>query len=438
MKIKNLLIPYIPTFNKRLKLINEKSKLYGEITTDEDIYTYQINKFNRLWKEVLENNSFYAFWAEKHNLPNKINSINDLHEFPVLTKKDIQENRSLIFDELSDYYTISTGGSTGVPAEFPTNETEKNYEYANTYLGRSWWGIQPLSKTSLFWGHSHLFGTGINGKINEIKRRFFDWLINTERMDAYNMNSKTIKSYSRRLLQNNPECIIGYTSLLSKLAKYINEEGYQYNGKKLKAVIATSETIYEQDYINITKAFNVPLVLEYGMAETSVIAYSQHSTKEMKLFWDSFIGISNDNFLNITTLNNRLFPLINYDTGDKVKINKHFKGSIFEISEIFGRDQQSVIINTIYDEPIEVSGILIIHILKSYKNIYSIQFKQLKDGYLEIYFTATSQIQALELKKYFIVELKRDYPSIDQHFISFFAIESEEKTLAGKEKINLK
>ena len=39
----------------------------------------------------------------------------------------------------------------------------------------------------------------------------------------------------------------------------------------------------------------------------------------MKLFWDTFIGIKNDeNVLNITTINDRIFPLINYSTNDLI------------------------------------------------------------------------------------------------------------------------
>jgi phenylacetate-coenzyme A ligase PaaK-like adenylate-forming protein len=81
-----------------------------------------------------------------------------------------EETKKLIFNHLKEYNTISTGGSSGEPTAFPTNKDESNFLYSNIYIGRSWWNIKPLDPTLLYWGHSHLFGSGIKGKINEFKK----------------------------------------------------------------------------------------------------------------------------------------------------------------------------------------------------------------------------------------------------------------------------
>ena len=142
---------------------------------------------------------FYKMWKEKYNLPEKILSIEELNNFPVLTKKEIQQNSELIFSHLKDYQTTSTGGSTGEPTKFPYIKSEMEYNYATNYLARSWWGFEPLDKVLLFWGHSHLFGNGVKGKINQYKRVMLDLLINTKRLNAYDMSFNTIGKYVKEL-----------------------------------------------------------------------------------------------------------------------------------------------------------------------------------------------------------------------------------------------
>ena len=57
----------------------------------------------------------------------------------------------------------------------------------------------------------------------------------------------------------------------------------------LRGIIVTSETISDRDIEIIGQAFKVPVICEYGMAETSVVAYSVPNDKGLKIFWDSFI-----------------------------------------------------------------------------------------------------------------------------------------------------
>ena len=231
-------------FKNRLILLKRKIKLYKEFIDEDEIIKYQIEKFNLIWRDAQTNNEFYKYWAKKHNLPKQIKSIDELKLFPKLTKNDIQQNKELIFKDLNNFYTVSTGGSTGEPMKFPTSKAEKEIEYANTYLGKSWWNVNPLDDIVMFWGHSHLFGTGIKGKINHFKRIFQDWLINTKRFNAYDMTVDTLSTYYHRLKKLDPKVIIGYTSLNYKLAKYIKENDLSIGNKtNLKSVIFTSESV---------------------------------------------------------------------------------------------------------------------------------------------------------------------------------------------------
>ena len=138
-------------------------------------------------------------------------------------------------------------------------------------MARGWWNVKPLDGIFLIWGHSHLFGDGIKGQINYYKRLFYDWLINTKRLSAYDLSINSLSNYYQILKKSNPTLIIGYTSAIYKLAKHIDENNLDIENKSnLKGVVVTSETVTNYDINLIKKVFNVPCIIEYGMAETGL------------------------------------------------------------------------------------------------------------------------------------------------------------------------
>ncbi len=420
-------------FKHRLNLLEEKRKLYSKIVSSEDIYDYQIIQFNRIWQNAIDNIPFYIMWKEKYNLPDRIEAIEELKKFPILTKKDIQQNQNLIFSHLSDYNTISTGGSTGEPTKFPVSKEESDFSYANHYLARGWWDIKSLDEVLLFWGHSHLFGGGIKGQINQYKRVLSDWLINTTRLNAYDMSVNTLGKYYQKLKNSNPSMILGYTSTIYKIAKYIQENNLDIGLKdNLKGVVVTSETVTQYDIDLIESVFKVPCIIEYGMAETGVIAYSKEASNNIKIFWDSFIVIKDDaNTLLVSTISNKLFPLINYRTDDIV--DSEDKLSILTIKKIEGREKDILKVNSKNGE-LELSGILMIHLLKAYQGIYEIQFKQKDRLKVEISFTGDKKLNITDIASYFINNIKINHPDINENSFTFKQVQEIPKTIAGKAK----
>ena len=421
-------------FRDRIKLLKERNNIYNKNLSNESIYEYQLNKFNLQWRTIVRDNKFYKYWYKKHNLPSQIANLEDLQGFPILTKKDIQQHRDLIFSNSPNCPVISTGGSTGEPTQFPTSRIEQLNNYANTYSGRGWCNISPLDEIILFWGHSHLFGIGIQGQINQIKRSLSDYLINTKRLNAYDMSVGTLDKYYKIIKKSDPKAILGYTSLIYKLAKYIKENNLNVGDKSnLEAIIVTSETVTQMDVKLIEEVFRIPCVVEYGMAETGVIAYSKLDTKDLRVFWDSFIGLKDsNNILNITTINDKLFPLINYRTDDIISTNDDH--SILKMSSINGRKKDIVEIVS-NGKLLEISGILLIHALKLYKGIFEIQFIQKEHGKVSIHFTANSEMNIPKVLNYFIENIKVDYPDIDSDCFDIVQVDSIPKTIAGKQKL---
>ncbi len=417
-------------FRKRLRFLENKKKLYRITKSVDEIYKFQIDHFNNIWAKAAVEIPFYKFWKKKYDLPIYINNLDELKNFPVLKKKDIQENENLIFSSLKNYSIISTGGSSGTPTRFPIAKNETLNSYANHYLGRSWWGIKPLDNIIFFWGHSHLFGDGLKGKINQYKRLLYDWIINTKRLSAYNMSFDSMDAYCQILKKSDPFMIIGYTSAIYKLAKYIYENNLDNKNKpNLKCVVVTSETVTDYDVNLIEKVFNVPCVIEYGMAETGVIAYSKDNSKNIKLFWDTFIGIKDkENVLNITTINERIFPLINYKTDDIVETKESL--SILEIKKIVGRKNDFIKIK-VNSDFIEVHSELFTHILKSIKGVMDFKVIQMKNLSIEIKYVSSNN---LNISERFFEEIYKEFSGIDKNIFSFKQVDEISKTIAGKAK----
>ncbi|NRF15949.1 hypothetical protein [Vibrio coralliilyticus] len=423
----------LTVFKKRIHLLKNKIDLYESIRKDADIYNHQVEKFNGVWKYCYENFDFYKYWKEEHQLPNSVNSVEDIKIFPNLTKRDIQIHKDLVFKDLEKIQTISTGGSTGEPTKYPTNKLQKEIEYANTYLGKHWWGIKPLDGILMFWGHSHLFGNGLKGKINCYKRLLFDFLINTTRFSAYNMTDSTLVKNISDIKNINPTAIIGYTSIISKLSKLIVANKLPVGKKsKLKGIICTSETVSDYDIEIVSRAFKNNVIIEYGMAECGVIAYSKEQTNNLTVFWDSFIATQDkDGILSISTLYDRAFPLINYKTDDIIEVKDVYNESVLSMVKILGRSNDLLkIIND--GNTVQVHSELFTHLMKSLNGVINFQIIQKKD--LSIVINYVSLTTNLSIRESFFTEIERVFGKIERKQFNFFQVEGIEKTVSGKSK----
>ena len=245
------------------------------------------------------------------------------------------------------------------------------------------------------------------------------------------MSYKTVDNYCKELFRSNPVVIMGYTSIIHKVSRYIKEHNLDIGNKSnLKSVIVTSEVVTNYDIELIESVFNVPCVIEYGMAETGVIAFQHNKSKNLKVFWDSFICVKNNNNLLVSTINNRLFPLINYQTDDIVKCDDF--SSILFIDEVQGREKDVLNIAG-KDGVITLSGILMIHILKSYKGIYSIQFRQLEHLRVDVRLVTDSEVGLSNVKQYFLRNIRIDHADVSEDSFVFKNVNNIEKTIAGKE-----
>lgn len=421
-------------FNKRLDEIQKSLSLYDQTICNENINKIQINRFNYFWENAYTNHPFYIAWKNDHKLPNKISAIKDISDFPVLNKSIINDNNKLILQSDKKFRTTYTGGTSGITTKFPTNNIESFNAYVLSYTGRLWWNIEPLSQILMLWGHSHLFESGINGKIQYYLRKVKDFAINTKRISSYNLSEENLKFFFDLINNLQPKTLISYSGNVFKLAKFMNENDLTFKFGKIENVIVTSETIYSKDFEIIRKKFANNIINEYGMAETGVIGYSRKRTQNIEIFWNNFI-LKKDRSSNLylTTISERVFPLINYNTEDKVKTNLVNNSSILSLKEIIGKSRNNLNVQMKDGSMKVISTIYFDHFLKYLPHVYSVQY-QIKNDTLLIILNTNKDIDLKDITKKCIKRISEDFGPPNIHKLKIKLAKSS-KTTAGKHRV---
>ena len=420
-------------FKQRIETIKKSLKLY-ECRDYNKILNFQVNRFNYFWEKAYSTIPFYKMWKKEYKLPDRIFSISDIRDFPILNKKIINDNYDLILPQNRKYKITFTGGTSGVTTKFPTDKIEAFNAYIMSYTGRSWWNIQPLSQILMLWGHSHLFEGGLKGKIQYYQRMIKNFIIKTKRVSSYDLSENNLNLFYELINNLQPPTIISYSGNIFKLAKYMDENNLTFKFGKIKNVIVTSEPIYSKDINIIKKNFAHNVINEYGMAETGVIGYSKNSTQNVKIFWGNFILTKNDaNNLYLSTISDRVFPLINYDTEDRVRTQFVKDSSILSLREILGKSRNNISIKLENGLTVSISTIFFDHFFKYIPNIYSVQYQLLGDE-INIILNTNGTVDIKDVYTKCIKKLSKDFGIPDKRKLKI-KVEDSTKTIAGKHSI---
>ena len=116
-----------------------------------------MSKLEKLLKYVAENNALYKNIIRKHFITDPT----DIKQYPILTRKDFQENRYAMFSEgyqakyqNQQLHRQSSSGSSGTPVNVYWDY--KDWYASNMSLWRKrlqWYGIKPSDRYVLFTLH---------------------------------------------------------------------------------------------------------------------------------------------------------------------------------------------------------------------------------------------------------------------------------------------
>lgn len=398
----------------------------------------QLARFNATWSWCQGERAFYRHWKTANSLPEQIADLSELDSFPQLTKTDIRENEDLIFAESSRGSTYTTGGSTAEPTLFPRDPAERAEQYADNYVGRAWWGIGPTDRRVLVWGHSHLYGTGLRSVVSRADRGVRDRLTNTLRLDGYRISEADARDHLDAILRFKPTNVVGYSSALHRIALAASvRDRAELASLRLRGVVATAETLTANEAETISSVFGCPVIIEYGAAEAGVLAVSRETTWNIEVLWNSHILRQPDERgAVISTLKARRFPLINFSLGDEVlPAAVSESGSIFALTRINGRINESVSLRQITGGTRAVSALQITHILKGHDATRAVQFSQARDNAAVVHIELRSDGNLRDVTDHLLRTISAEYPDLDTSAITVRQEQNQQYTLAGKHRV---
>lgn len=319
----------------------KKAHLYHVTNSPSAIDEYRLQRFNVVWKDAYSNLPFYRAFREQHGLPLELSSLDELATWPIVRKSDLQrEPSSLLRQDAPDGW-ILTGGSTGEPLKLGAWHGGDDVS-ANQWVGRSGAGISPEMKAVLLWGHQHLYGKGINRRIQTAKRYVKDQALNFTRLPGYDLSDSVLRSQFDVVLRESPKYIISFSATLLAMCRTNASFADSARNLGLVCVICTSGPLSLGERLEIAHFWGCPVVMEYGAAECGVMAYSSAEDDAYDVFWDTHLlelvkedgGVRNV----VTRLTREYCPLIRYDSGDFVTpLGEHDTARPVRLRSVEGR-----------------------------------------------------------------------------------------------------
>lgn len=422
----------------RLALLEQRKALHAAITEPESIARWQVDAFNKAWRSATRRFRFYADWRRRHGLPDQLRDLAALRDFPVLRKADIEASLATIAADASPCRFAATGGSTGPSCRFPRSDEDDRQLHSNMYLGRSWAGVRPGDDIVLIWGHDHLYGFGAKGRIVKAKRRAMDWLIGTRRLDVYRLDDQSVAGYYAAICARPGTVVVGYVSAIRKLLQFIERAGVDGREARVRCVIFCSETVFPKDIERVRTILGSTPLIEYGMGETGVMAYSRPDSTDLTFFWDAVHAhVAASRELIVTTLQPRHFPLINYGTGDRVEALDGPATLPFRCARILGRSRDLIGLRLRDGGRIETHSEMLEDCLDLVPEVRSYFIHQKGDA-IDIAVRTEPRGELDAVRRRFLRVMTQQFPEFDEAALSFSWLEREPRTIAGKRRYILR
>jgi phenylacetate-CoA ligase len=321
LKLTLYAVKYFNYYWKTRRLLNDN--IWND---SEKIRQYQLNKL----KDIIEYSYNYVpYYKELFNKinfsPADFNNLNDITKIPFLTKDLIRDNRDKLISEVFPrkyLKTEKTSGTSGDHLEFFLDErTSSPVEMA--FLAHMWekLGYKLYDKCIVMRGEK--LKNIIEGK----KYWKINITINWLSMSAFYLNNNTFPLYYKKFISFNPRYIITYPSNAYILARYFQEFNKR-PGPSLKAIICSSENLFDWQRKYIEDVFKIKVYNYYGLSEKCAIASECGDSNILEFYPQyGFVELINnknewctqedeEGEIVATGFNNYASPLIRYRTGD--------------------------------------------------------------------------------------------------------------------------
>lgn len=251
-----------------------------------------------------------TYYGERFaNLPDN-GRIDDL---PILTKADVTARLPDLLAHEHDPHATPighTGGSTGKPLAFYYNEAKHELMRAGMMRSYMLSGWRPGQKILNFWGaRQDTVAGGVFGG-----ERIGDFIAAEKTLPAHDVSEHKLREWARFIQRYRPVLLQGYASILAALARFIIDQRIRQPAS-LAGVYSTAEMLDDTQRQLIEEAFGCKVFNQYGSREIPNIACECRHGR-MHVFTDMVWLESIEGNLLVTSLTNRLMPMIRYENGD--------------------------------------------------------------------------------------------------------------------------
>jgi phenylacetate-CoA ligase len=323
--------------------------------TDTEVRDMQWEAVCRVWEDCTTDVPYYRDLVLSGRAPPTLQTWDNLMQIPVLDRRTIRERQaefrriSCVPDE-----TRMTGGSTGVPVKIGVWKGEAELHRVAKLVLWQRSGYEPSHRLFLLWGHFHLLGTGVRGKLNHLVRTAKDRLLGYKRVNAYSLSPEKCRSIARDLIRFRPFGLIGYASALDYFLRTTESFHDQFQNLGLGFVLPAGEMPPHSDsYELLARTFKCPVLEEYAGVEIGQIAMRDGG--ELFRVFDHLNYVESEDEGNsqtpgrvlITSLFERYVPLIRYAPGDLISgVRRLEHGHVREFARVDGRSHDSITLPT--------------------------------------------------------------------------------------------
>jgi len=240
----------------------------------------------------------------------------DLSALPILRKDDVIRRMDDLLTDNADRSQVKighTGGSTGKPLAFWYDDAKHELMRAGMMRSYMLSGWRPGQKILNFWGARQdvvpggVFGTQLG-----------DLIAAEHTIAAFEYTEEKLVEWARFIQRYRPVLLQGYASVLAEVAR-VAIENKMPMPQALLGVYSTAEVLNDSQRQRMEQAFGCKVFNQYGSREIPNIA-CECRLGRMHVFTDMVylesVPQENENLLLVTSLTNRLMPMIRYDIGD--------------------------------------------------------------------------------------------------------------------------
>lgn len=310
-----------------------------------------MTKLELMLKYVSEHNDFYKKRIKEYGIKDPL----DITQWPVLTRKELQENRYNMFSDgfRAKYYNQqlrrqSSSGSSGMPVNIYWDY--KDWYASNLSLWRKrseWYDILPTDRRIIFTLNAYDNEDGAGIKYTDLTKSTL--LVNLSLLhdeDGYRKVTKIINTFDPHWLYIPPFALARIIDVYIKYRLIVPPS--------LKYIEAIGESINSDLKSMATKLFKTPVMSMYGSEEMNCIAYECPEGHMHILSDNVYLECLEDGNINhkygeaiITSLNNHAMPLIRYNQNDILDLEESVELCQYDsrsqvIKKVLGRSYESI------------------------------------------------------------------------------------------------